>query len=170
LKNIKRRMTPQPLKIRADVELTCFAYDGVERIRDAMRAAQVRELEGFGALGPMCAMHIEGTWVWGWGGGGGMLDDWSASGTPCAQHRCVQLVVLGEKGVRGRGGGGVQGRRRRGGRWMGDVGWGTGCREYSMEGRDSAGGGEWSASGARCAQHRWGVSVWAGVAFWVFHV
>ncbi len=39
--NIKRRMTPQPLKIRADVELTCFAYDGVERIRDAMRAAQV---------------------------------------------------------------------------------------------------------------------------------
>ena len=41
MKNIKRRMTPQPLKIRADVELTCFAYDGVERIRDAMRAAQV---------------------------------------------------------------------------------------------------------------------------------
>eukprot|EP00882_Tetradesmus_deserticola_P015338 GHRQ01016338.1.p1 GENE.GHRQ01016338.1~~GHRQ01016338.1.p1 ORF type:complete len:332 (+),score=149.09 GHRQ01016338.1:314-1309(+) len=40
LKNIKRRMTPQPVKIRADVELTCFAYDGVERIRDAMRAAQ----------------------------------------------------------------------------------------------------------------------------------
>lgn len=40
LKNIKRRMTPQPLKIRADVELTCFAYDGVERIRDAMRAAE----------------------------------------------------------------------------------------------------------------------------------
>jgi translation initiation factor 2 subunit 1 len=33
LKNIKRRMTPQPVKIRADVELTCFAYDGVERIR-----------------------------------------------------------------------------------------------------------------------------------------
>jgi hypothetical protein len=29
LKNIKRRMTPQPVKIRADVELTCFAYDGL---------------------------------------------------------------------------------------------------------------------------------------------
>jgi translation initiation factor 2 subunit 1 len=40
LRNIKRRMTPQPLKIRADVEMTCFAYDGVERIRDAMRAAE----------------------------------------------------------------------------------------------------------------------------------
>ena len=32
-------MTPQPIKVRADVEMTCFAYDGVERIREAMRAA-----------------------------------------------------------------------------------------------------------------------------------
>lgn len=38
-------MTPQPLKIRADVELTCFAYDGVERIRDAMRAAEAASTE-----------------------------------------------------------------------------------------------------------------------------
>lgn len=51
MKNIKRRMTPQPLKIRADVELTCFAYDGVERIRDAMRAAQVRAIGGAGGKG-----------------------------------------------------------------------------------------------------------------------
>ena len=29
MKNVRRRMTPQPVKIRADVELTCFAYDGV---------------------------------------------------------------------------------------------------------------------------------------------
>ena len=27
VKNIRRRMTPQPLKLRADVELTCFTYD-----------------------------------------------------------------------------------------------------------------------------------------------
>ena len=38
--NIRRRMTPLPLKIRADVELTCFAYDGVLHIKDAMRVAQ----------------------------------------------------------------------------------------------------------------------------------
>jgi translation initiation factor 2 subunit 1 len=37
--DIRRRMTPQPLKIRADVELTCFAYDGVLHIKEAMRAA-----------------------------------------------------------------------------------------------------------------------------------
>ena len=33
IKNVRRRMTPQPIKIRADVELTCFAYDGVLHIQ-----------------------------------------------------------------------------------------------------------------------------------------
>lgn len=33
IKNVQRRMTPQPLKIRADVELTCYAYDGVLHIQ-----------------------------------------------------------------------------------------------------------------------------------------
>lgn len=40
LVNIRRRMTPQPIKIRADVEMTCFGYDGVIHIKAAMRAAQ----------------------------------------------------------------------------------------------------------------------------------
>jgi len=40
LKDICRRMTPQPLKIRADLELTCFSSDGIECIKDAMRAAE----------------------------------------------------------------------------------------------------------------------------------
>lgn len=39
LKNVRRRLTPQPLKVRADVELTCFAFDGVLHIQSAMRAA-----------------------------------------------------------------------------------------------------------------------------------
>jgi translation initiation factor 2 alpha subunit (eIF-2alpha) len=33
IKNIRRRMTPQPLKIRADIELKCFQYDGVLHIK-----------------------------------------------------------------------------------------------------------------------------------------
>lgn len=37
IKNVKRRMTPQPLKIRADVELTCFSYDGVLHIQVRLR-------------------------------------------------------------------------------------------------------------------------------------
>lgn len=40
VKNIRRRMTPQPLKIRADVEMTCFNYDGVLHIQKAMRDAE----------------------------------------------------------------------------------------------------------------------------------
>jgi len=40
LRNIQRRMTPQPLKIRADIELTCFQYDGVLHIKEAMRAGE----------------------------------------------------------------------------------------------------------------------------------
>jgi len=40
VKNIQRRMTPQPLKIRADIEMTCFNYDGVLHIQSAMRAAE----------------------------------------------------------------------------------------------------------------------------------
>ena len=33
IKDIKRRLTPTPLKIRADIELTCFHYDGVLHIK-----------------------------------------------------------------------------------------------------------------------------------------
>jgi translation initiation factor 2 subunit 1 len=45
LKDISRRMTPQPLKIRADVELTCFEGDGIENIKDAMRKAELVSTE-----------------------------------------------------------------------------------------------------------------------------
>ena len=33
IKNIRRRMTPQPLKIRADIEMKCFQFDGVLHIK-----------------------------------------------------------------------------------------------------------------------------------------
>lgn len=45
IKDIRRRMTPQPLKIRADVEITCFGYDGIEHIRKALRAAEAVSTE-----------------------------------------------------------------------------------------------------------------------------
>ncbi|XWS38432.1 hypothetical protein CRYUN_Cryun19dG0131100 [Craigia yunnanensis] len=40
VKNIRRRMTPQPLKIRADIEIKCFQFDGVLHIKEAMRKAE----------------------------------------------------------------------------------------------------------------------------------
>lgn len=45
LKNVRRRMTPQPVKVRADVELTCFNYDGIEHIKTAIRAAEALSTE-----------------------------------------------------------------------------------------------------------------------------
>jgi translation initiation factor 2 subunit 1 len=38
LANIARRLTPQPVKVRADIELTCFAYSGVLAIQKALEA------------------------------------------------------------------------------------------------------------------------------------
>ncbi|XP_074295135.1 eukaryotic translation initiation factor 2 subunit alpha homolog [Silene latifolia] len=40
IKIVRRRMTPHPLKIRADIELKCFHFDGVLHIKDAMRRAE----------------------------------------------------------------------------------------------------------------------------------
>ncbi|KAH7658287.1 translation initiation factor 2 subunit 1 protein [Dioscorea alata] len=40
VKNIRRRMTPQPLKIRADIEMKCFQFDGVLHIKEAMKKAE----------------------------------------------------------------------------------------------------------------------------------
>lgn len=38
--NIKRRLTPQAVKIRADFEATCFEYEGIDAIKSALRAGQ----------------------------------------------------------------------------------------------------------------------------------
>lgn len=36
--NIRRRLTPQPVKIRSDVEVACYAYEGINAVKDALRA------------------------------------------------------------------------------------------------------------------------------------
>lgn len=37
---IARRLTPQAIKIRADIEVTCFGYEGIDAIKKALRAAE----------------------------------------------------------------------------------------------------------------------------------
>lgn len=37
--NIARRLTPQPVKIRSDIELTCFTYPGILAIKRALMKA-----------------------------------------------------------------------------------------------------------------------------------
>ncbi len=40
MKNISKRLTPQAIKIRADLEVMCFAYDGIDAIKEALTAAE----------------------------------------------------------------------------------------------------------------------------------
>jgi hypothetical protein len=44
-KNVAMRLTPQPVKVRSDFEVTCFAYEGI----DAIKAALMKGIEsGYG--------------------------------------------------------------------------------------------------------------------------
>ena len=38
--NIAKKMAPHPVKIRADFELTCFTYEGVDALRDTLLEAR----------------------------------------------------------------------------------------------------------------------------------
>lgn len=42
LSYISKRLTPQPTKIRSDIEVTCFEYDGIDAVKTALRAAEAR--------------------------------------------------------------------------------------------------------------------------------
>ncbi|WFD38576.1 uncharacterized protein MJAP1_001535 [Malassezia japonica] len=43
--NIARRLTPQPVKIRADVEVSCFGYEGIDAVKEALRAGEALSTE-----------------------------------------------------------------------------------------------------------------------------
>ncbi|KAK4686539.1 translation initiation factor 2 subunit 1, partial [Tremellales sp. Uapishka_1] len=42
---IARRLTPKPVKVRADIEVKCFAYSGIEAIKSALRAGEAVSTE-----------------------------------------------------------------------------------------------------------------------------
>lgn len=39
---IGKRLTPQPTKVRADVEVTCFGYEGIDAVKTALRTAEAK--------------------------------------------------------------------------------------------------------------------------------
>jgi len=45
LKTVKRRLTPQPVKIRADIEVTCFAYEGIDAVKAALKKGEEKGTE-----------------------------------------------------------------------------------------------------------------------------
>ncbi|KAF1992463.1 hypothetical protein K402DRAFT_388119 [Aulographum hederae CBS 113979] len=42
LSYIKQRLTPQPTKVRADVDVTCFGYEGIDAVKTALRKAEAK--------------------------------------------------------------------------------------------------------------------------------
>ncbi|KAF6814141.1 Eukaryotic translation initiation factor 2 subunit alpha [Colletotrichum musicola] len=42
---IEKRLTPQATKVRADVEVTCFGYEGIDAVKTALRTAEARNTE-----------------------------------------------------------------------------------------------------------------------------
>lgn len=38
LSNIKRKLTSQAVKIRADIECACYGYEGIDAVKTALRA------------------------------------------------------------------------------------------------------------------------------------
>eukprot|EP00605_Chrysophyceae_sp_TOSAG23-4_P000289 GSChrysophyteH1.ASY1.ANO1.334.1 assembled CDS len=45
LSYVKRRLAPQPVKVRADIEVTCFTYEGIDAIKDALLAGEAKGSE-----------------------------------------------------------------------------------------------------------------------------
>ena len=39
---ISKKLTPHPTKVRADVEVTCFGYEGIDAVKNALRAAEAK--------------------------------------------------------------------------------------------------------------------------------
>ncbi|KAH8104518.1 eukaryotic translation initiation factor 2 subunit alpha [Cristinia sonorae] len=45
MNTIARRLTPQPIKLRADIELTCYTHAGIDAIKKALRAGESQSNE-----------------------------------------------------------------------------------------------------------------------------
>jgi len=66
MKNIRRRLAAQPIKIRADIEVTCFTKEGIDAIREGLlagKATSVDEIVSIKLIAPpryvLTVTHLE---------------------------------------------------------------------------------------------------------------
>jgi len=52
--NIQHRLTPHPVKIRADVEVSCYAYEGIDAVKAALKAGLAHSTEDM----PLKVVHM----------------------------------------------------------------------------------------------------------------
>lgn len=43
--NICHRLTPHPVKIRADIEVSCYSYEGIDAVKSALKAGLAQSTE-----------------------------------------------------------------------------------------------------------------------------
>jgi len=45
LSQVSRKLTPNPVKVRADIEVTCFSYEGINAIKESLKAGEAVSTE-----------------------------------------------------------------------------------------------------------------------------
>jgi translation initiation factor 2 subunit 1 len=45
LLNIQHRLTPQPVKIRSDIEVSCYGYEGIDAVKNALKDGLARSTD-----------------------------------------------------------------------------------------------------------------------------
>ena len=45
MSNICHRLTPHPVKIRADIEVSCYSYEGIDAVKTALKAGLAQSTE-----------------------------------------------------------------------------------------------------------------------------
>jgi hypothetical protein len=64
LNNIKRKLTSQAVKIRADIEVACYGYEGIDAVKTALRAGLACSTEELPIKINLIAPPLYGNILW----------------------------------------------------------------------------------------------------------